>query len=37
MYLAPHAPGVPESSQDIDVGEPLLGLASGHAIADRDR
>jgi sulfide:quinone oxidoreductase len=34
-YLAPHTPGMPEGSEDPDVGEPLLGLANGQAIADQ--
>jgi sulfide:quinone oxidoreductase len=36
-YLAPHTLGMPKGSEDIDVGEPLLGLANGHAIADQGR
>jgi sulfide:quinone oxidoreductase len=35
-YLAPHAPDRPEQSEDIDVGDLLLGLAERHAIVGED-
>jgi sulfide:quinone oxidoreductase len=36
-YLARDGPGMPQGPEDIDVGEPLLGLAHGHPITDPDR